>query len=199
MLHFHNFYQKLFNRGLVTFKHNSSWLVKPVLKICIKKNSESLIGDDTREDYDYLCNMFLYSEEALTSFKFKDFDESLGSTDIDTVAKDILPVDFGKLVPLKTLADGNCLYNAVSMFFSGNAGLALELRIRAVNELHRNILEYDIPVCSNYADAKYGDFEEDVVNSVKVGTFSGLRRVAALSNAALSGKIQRFSEKGTPA
>ena len=95
-----------------------------------------------------------------------------------------MPVDFAKLVPLKILADGNCLQNAVStFFFSGNAGLTLELRIRTVNELLRNKLEYDIPTYSNYTDAKYGGFEENVVNSVKVGKFSGLRHVTALSNA----------------
>ena len=68
-------------------------------------------------------------------------------------------------------------------FFSGNASLALEPKIRTVNELLCNRLEYNILIYSSYADAKYGGFEEDVVNSVKVGTFSGLSHVAALSNA----------------
>ena len=34
-----------------------------------KKISEAFIGDDVSKDYDYLCNMFSYFEEALTSYK----------------------------------------------------------------------------------------------------------------------------------
>ena len=46
-----------------------------------------------------------------------------------------------------------------------------------------NRLGYDIPIYSNYADAEYGGFEDDVVSSVKGGTYSDLRHVAELSNA----------------
>ena len=46
-----------------------------------------------------------------------------------------------------------------------------------------NRLGYDIPIYSNYADAEYGGFEGDVVNSVKGGTFSNVRHVDELSNA----------------
>ena len=102
------------------------------------------------EDYNYLCKTFLYFEEALTFFKF-DLDKSFSSTHTDNVAKDFLPADFAKFASLKTLPGGNCLYNVVSMFFSGNTGLALERRIRLVKELLCN----DIPIYSNYADAKY--------------------------------------------
>ena len=34
-----------------------------------KKISEAFIGDDVSKDYDYLCNMFSYFEEALTSYR----------------------------------------------------------------------------------------------------------------------------------
>ena len=52
-----------------------------------KKISEALIWDDASEDYNYLCNMFLYFDEALTSFKF-DLDKSFSSTHTDNLAKD---------------------------------------------------------------------------------------------------------------
>lgn len=42
--------------------------------------------------------------------------------------------------------------------------------------------EYDSPLYSNYADATYDSFKEDVVNSMKSGTYSSLRHAAALSN-----------------
>ena len=45
-----------------------------------KTNLEALIGYDVSEDYVYLSNKFSYFEEALTSFKFEDFDKSFGST-----------------------------------------------------------------------------------------------------------------------
>ena len=47
----------------------------------------------------------------------------------------------------------------------------------------RRRLEYDIPIYSNYTEVTYEGFEEDIVNSVKVGTLSGLKHVTALLNA----------------
>ena len=81
--------------------------------------------------------------------KFEDFDKRFSTAHIDNVARDPLPGDFVKLVPLRILADGSCLYNAVSVYFSGNAGLALDLKIRTVAELLRNSLASDIPTHSN--------------------------------------------------
>ena len=91
-----------------------------------KNISKELIGDDVSEDYDYLCNMFLYFEEALTFFKFEDSGKSFRPAHIDNVAKNILPADFAKLVPL---AEGNCFYNAVSMlFFFGKCKLCVRTK-----------------------------------------------------------------------
>ena len=79
------------------------------------------------EDYNYLCKMFLYFEEALTFFKF-DLDKSFSSTHTDNVAKDFLPADFAKFASLKTLPGGNCLYNVVSMFFFGKYRLSIRTK-----------------------------------------------------------------------
>ena len=61
-----------------------------VCEVCLedscKKILEAFVRDDMSENYDYISNIFLYFEEALTSFKFEDFDKSFGSTYIDNVA-----------------------------------------------------------------------------------------------------------------
>ena len=67
------------------------------------------------------------------------------------------------------------------MHFVWNKSLALELR--TVNQFILQRLGYDIMISSNYTGPKYWGFEQDVVNSVMVGKFSGLRHVVALPNA----------------
>ena len=51
-----------------------------------KKISEAFVRGDMSEDYDYISNIFLYIEEALTCFKFEDFDKRFGCTYFDNVA-----------------------------------------------------------------------------------------------------------------
>ena len=97
------------------------------------------------------------------------------------MAQMLLPEMCNGLFPILTKADGNCLYNAISLYYTGTYDLALEVRIKVVNEIIRNRSEYDIPLHSNYADVTSGTFEEDVVNCIKSGTYSSLRHVAALS------------------
>ena len=38
---------------------------------------------------------------------------------MDNIAEDFTPVNFTKIVPLRILPDGNCLYDAASMCFPG--------------------------------------------------------------------------------
>ena len=65
---------------------------------------------------------------------------------------------------------------------SFNAFLSLTLELRTINLLIPRRLEYDFPVCSNYAGPRYYEFKQNLNNSVKLGAFSGLRHVVALSN-----------------
>ena len=83
-------------------------------------------------------------------------------------------------MPLRILADVNCLLDGVQMHFIGNTSLALELRIISQNILKR--LEFKIAVYSNYTGLKNWEFQHDVNNSVMVWKFSNLRHIDTLSN-----------------
>ena len=48
--------------------------------------------------------------------------------------------------------------------------------------LEQSTIEYNIPVYSYYRRPKCWKFEQNIVNSVKIATFIGLRHVAKLSN-----------------
>ena len=56
-----------------------------------------------------------------------------------------------------------------TMYFAGNTSLALELV--TVSQLKNDILAY-----SSYAGIKYWQIELDAVNSLTIGTFSGLKQ-----------------------
>lgn len=97
---------------------------------------------------------------------------------IDRVATKTLPEEeTGKLVPIKTLDDGNCLYNATSKYLTRSLDLVLKLRLKTVNEIMRNRLSYDVKLYANYVSVEYGGFKEDVVESITRGTYSSLRQI----------------------
>ena len=155
-------------------------------KIVAHIYSDSEITDYGDSDIDEIYNnlyQFLYdNEKAVISYGFTEPKARLfHSKDVDKTAQMLLPEKCNGLFPILTKADGNCLYNAISLYYTGTYDLALELRIKVVNEIIRNRSEYDITLHSNYADVTSGTFEEDVVNSMKSGTYSSLRHVAALS------------------
>ena len=128
--------------------------------------------------YQFLCD----NEKAVISYGFMQPEARLfHSKDVDKMAQMLLPEECNGLFPILTKADGNCLYNAISLYYTGIYEFARELRIKVVNEIIKNRSEYDIPLHSNYADVTSGTFKEDVVNSIKSGTYSSLRYVAALS------------------
>jgi hypothetical protein len=124
------------------------------------------------------------------SYGFEEFEANqarlprlFNSGEVDQTALMLLPEESKhELFPVFIKGDGNCFYNAISAYYTGNYDLALELRIKVVNEIIKNRLEYDIPLYSSYADTTYNSFEEDVVISIKSGTYSSLRHIAALSN-----------------
>jgi hypothetical protein len=71
--------------------------------------------------------------------------------EIDSVALSILqPASVFNIKPIRTLADGNCLFNAASMALSGSTKLATELRLRAAIELILNSDYYaNHPIVTN--------------------------------------------------
>ena len=145
---------------------------------------DSEITDYGDSDIDEIYNnlyQFLYDNEKAVIYGFTEPEARLfHSKDVDKTAQMLLPEKCNGLFPILTKADGNCLYNAISLYYTGTYDLTLELRIKVVNEIIRNRSEYDITLHSNYADVTSGTFEEDVVNSIKSGTYSSLRHVAAL-------------------
>ena len=54
---------------------------------------------------------------------------------VDVVSKGLLPLDFKQWVPLTVSADGNCLYNAVSISLVGDLSVAALLRMLTASEL----------------------------------------------------------------
>ena len=62
---------------------------------------------------------------------------------------------------------------------------------RTINLLSIRILGYNFPGYSSYTCPTYYGFKQNLVNSVNIGAFSGLRHVVALSNS-INCNIQPF-------
>ena len=67
--------------------------------------------------------------------------------------------------------------------FHWNVSLALKWKGTTTSPLILRRLDFEIPVCSNYAGAKRQGFESNWFNSVKDNIFSSFRLVVALLNA----------------
>lgn len=118
----------------------------------------------------------------LINIKLKALSLALNSQ-VYLCSKFLLLVSFSKFVTLEYYR-----WN-LSLTRSCNAFRQDKLKFRTINLLTlRRIIKilrkimYKIPVYSNYSGSKYEGFEENVVISVKVGTFIGLLHVVTLSN-----------------
>ncbi|CAF3794588.1 unnamed protein product [Rotaria socialis] len=81
------------------------------------------------------------------------------------------------LVPIKSVADGNCLFNSIISLLPDSNLSAVELRVRTVIELVKNKIYY-ANQCSNHV----GPFEEALRRTCNNNTFSELYEIVALAN-----------------
>ena len=79
-----------------------------------------------------------------------------------------------------TVGDGSCLYNAISIILTGNCHLKYELRLKTVKELISNWNIYDNEELNLYS--VWDSFEEEVLESVKTGTYWSLTHMYSQSN-----------------
>ena len=63
-------------------------------------------------------------------------------------------------VPIMTVGDGSCFYNAISMILTGNCQLKYELRLKTVNKLISNWNVYDNEEVNLYS--AWESFEKEV-------------------------------------
>ena len=73
------------------------------------------------------------------------------------------------IVPMVTVGDGSYLYNAISMILTGNCQLKYELRLKTIKELISDWNIYDNEELNLYS--AWDSFEEEVLESVKTGTY----------------------------
>ena len=81
-----------------------------------------------------------YAQEILTNFlplvrEAKMNDGMLTKSSNDKIAETLIPLDFRSLTPIRTTANGNCLYNSMSIALTGDESLAASLRLLTVAEL----------------------------------------------------------------
>lgn len=100
---------------------------------------------------------------------------------IDINSTILYPDDVKTGTPLSSTEDGNCLYNSISILLTGTERLSRELRIKTIFEMILNRESYNDTTFSKYASSDVNSFEEEMLNSIKNGTYSGLREIAALS------------------
>ena len=85
---------------------------------------------------------------------------------IDEVTiKSLMPSDvILNTVPIMTVGDGSCFYNAISMILTGNCQLKYELRLKTVNKLISNWNVYDNEEVNLYS--AWESFEKEVLEKV---------------------------------
>ena len=86
------------------------------------------------------------------------------------------------LFPLFTKGDRNCLYNSISLMFTGEQSqLSTEMRIKVVGEMVKNRSLYD---AGDFLKHGADNFEEDMLDSMRDKTYSSFRHMYALANVA---------------
>ena len=95
------------------------------------------------ERYDCLYDYFLDHEDIISQYSSFDFsnERCFDKSNLDCVAKRLLPKDCHALFPVFTKGDGNCLYSSISMLLTGDQSqLSTELGIKVVGEMNRSML-----------------------------------------------------------
>ena len=68
------------------------------------------------------------------------------------------------IIPIVTIWESSCLYNAISMILTGNCQLKYELRLKTVNKLISNWNVYDNEEVNLYS--AWESFEKEVLEEV---------------------------------
>ena len=101
---------------------------------------------------------------------------------LEEVAKKLYPMDGQKvLVPVTSSADGNCLFNSMPILLVGNESLNTELRMKTARECITNRHLYDKLEYLKYITIKKEQFEEEVLDTIKDGSYPGIMQIKALA------------------
>ena len=134
------------------------------------------------ERYACLYNYFLDHKDIILQYTTFDFSKEryFDKSALDRIAKRLLPKDCHALFPAFTKGDGNCLYNSISLLFTGEQSqLSTELQIKVVGEMIKNRSFYD---AGDFLQYGADSFEEDMLGSMKDETYSSFRHTNALAN-----------------
>ena len=100
---------------------------------------------------------------------------------LDEVAKKLYPMDGQKvLVPVTSSADSNYLFNSMSVLFVGNESLNTELRMKTAREFITSRHLYDKLDYLKYTTIKNEQFEEEVLDTIKDGSYPSIMHMKAL-------------------
>ena len=105
---------------------------------------------------------------------------------VDEVAKNLYSMGGQNgLVPVTCSAEGNCLFNSMSILLLGNESLNTELHMKTVREFITNRHLYDKLEYLKYTTIKNESFEEEVLDTIKDGSYAGIMHIkvfAAVTN-----------------
>ena len=115
---------------------------------------ELLNDSQIQENIEELKNCFISEDRRINMYSLDSFFSNINnekhclslynSFEIDEVAKSLMPSDvIPNIVPVVTVGDVSCLYNAISMTLTGNCQLKYKLRLKTVKELISNWNVYD--------------------------------------------------------
>ena len=76
----------------------------------------------------------------------------------------------------------NLVYNVVSMLLIKKIELHLELRVKTVCKMVVKRLPYDLSKFNNGSSLSSKGFEEDVLRTLTIGNYNGLRHIPVLYN-----------------
>ena len=97
--------------------------------------------EDISERYTCLYDYFLDHEDIISQRSTFDFSNEwcFDKSNLDRVAKRLLPKGCRALFPVFTKGDGNCLFNSISLLLTGEQSqLSTGLRIKVVGEMIKN-------------------------------------------------------------
>ena len=140
---------------------------------------------DVSDKFDALFEFFIDNDSKIDAHNFRELLKQSQNIDfsiftIDKTSHFLLPPDAKGLFPIECTADGNCLYNSMSLLIAGTEQLSIEFRLKTVREIIMHRSDYGIELYEKYSGAD--NFEGEVVSFIKSRTYSSLRHIAALAN-----------------
>ena len=99
----------------------------------IIRSLQELEDENLSEWCDCLYDYFLDHGDIISQYSTFNFskEHSFNKSALDCVAKGLLPKDCHALLPIFAKVDGNCLYNSISLFLTGEKSqFSTELKIK---------------------------------------------------------------------